>query len=57
MRPRIPDPKVRSVPSGFAAIFDVEKGHLMILSEMITPRHSHGVCYLDNEIYVLGGVT
>ena len=20
-------------------------------------RHSHGICYLDNEVYVLGGVT
>ena len=21
------------------------------------PRHSHGICFLENEVYVLGGVT
>jgi hypothetical protein len=24
---------------------------------MNVPRHSHAVCFLDNEVYVVGGVT
>lgn len=53
----MPDHKQRGQPSAFAAIFDCDKGHLMILSEMNTPRHSHGITFVDNEVYVIGGVT
>lgn len=29
----------------------------MIVSEMNHPRHSHGICLLNNEVYVIGGIT
>mmetsp|Transcript_30811 Transcript_30811/g.30325 ORF Transcript_30811/g.30325 Transcript_30811/m.30325 type:complete len:100 (-) Transcript_30811:456-755(-) len=29
----------------------------MLVGEMQVPRHSHGLCFLDNEVYILGGVT
>lgn len=53
----MPDPRKRAQPSGFSAIFDIEKGQLVILSEMNHGRHSHGLCMLEEEVYVIGGVT
>lgn len=56
IRQRMPDVKKRAMPSGFAAIYDIDKGQLIIVSEMNNARHSHGICLLDNEVYVVGGV-
>ena len=47
----------RTAPSGFCALFDCARGELLILSEMNVARYNHGICFLDNEVYCLGGIT